>query len=251
MIKICTVYFEGKYQPKYVTNLYRSLKKHYKKPFEFICISDTKDIEADVIYPFNKHSDIKYHWHKLKFFSPQFANQHPDDEIIIMDIDQIVVNDITEMIEYPVSDNELVSYNRWWTKKKNTFDPIFNGGWYKFKSGSLKCVWDEFIMNPMLWQLYYYKNNHVHFKYYGEQNFVEKKLKANDKKITLMPGEWIGKYTLDEKKNLRNNMIYMEKFDQDYMILDKPNPDLKVIHFANPDTNIHDCKAEWIKEYWS
>lgn len=66
-----------------------------------------------------------------------------------------------------------------------------------------------------------------------------------------MPGQWVGKHTLDDKKNTLFNKMYMEKFDQDYMILDRPHPDLKIIHFANPDTNIHDCKAEWIKEYWS
>jgi len=27
MIRIFTIYFEGKYEPKYVTNLYRGLKK--------------------------------------------------------------------------------------------------------------------------------------------------------------------------------------------------------------------------------
>ena len=249
MIKICCVYFEGKYQPRYVTNLYRSLKKYYNKPFEFICLSDTTNIEADTVYPLHMHGDIKQHWHKLKFFSPQFADQHPGDEIIVMDIDQIVLGDMTDMIEYPVEDGEMVSYSKWWTVV-SPYDPIFNGGWYKFKSGSLQVIWDEFAMNPAKWQLYFYKLNHVHFKYYGEQNFVEKKLKANDKKITLMPGQWVGKHTLDDKKNTLFNKMYMEKFDQDYMILDRPHPDLKIIHFANPDTNIHDCKAEWIKEYW-
>ena len=68
MIKIFTVYFEGKYRPDYVTKLYHSLKRNCKLPFEFICLSDT-DVEADVILPYNKHSDIKLHWHKLKFFS--------------------------------------------------------------------------------------------------------------------------------------------------------------------------------------
>ena len=31
-----------------------------------------------------------------------------------MDIDQVIVNNIDEMIGYPVGDNELVSYNKWW-----------------------------------------------------------------------------------------------------------------------------------------
>ena len=46
MIKIFTVYFEGKYRPDYVTKLYHSLKRNCKVPFEFICLSDTKEVEA-------------------------------------------------------------------------------------------------------------------------------------------------------------------------------------------------------------
>ena len=49
MIKIFTVYFEGKYRPDYVTKLYRSLKRNCKVPFEFICLSDTKEVEADKV----------------------------------------------------------------------------------------------------------------------------------------------------------------------------------------------------------
>ena len=88
MLKICTVYFEGLYKPEHVSKLYRSLKENSTVPFEFICLSDT-DVEADVVLPYNHHSNIKKHWHKLKYFSPQFAYQNPGDDIIIMDIDTI------------------------------------------------------------------------------------------------------------------------------------------------------------------
>jgi len=48
MLKICCVYFDGYYTPDYVSKLYRSLKRNSSIPFEFICLSDTKDVEADV-----------------------------------------------------------------------------------------------------------------------------------------------------------------------------------------------------------
>ena len=34
------------------------------------------------------------------------------------------------------------------------------------------------------------------------------------------------------------------------MILDIPNPNLKIIHFAGPETSIHDCKEKWIEDNW-
>jgi hypothetical protein len=72
----------------------------------------------------------------------------------------------------------------------------------------------------------------------------------NKIKLTLMPPQWICKLNNNEKEDLKTNMSYMEKFNKDYMILDKPNTDLKIIHFANPNAEIHNSKYKWIKDYW-
>ena len=165
MLKICTVYHQGLYKPEHVSKLYRSLKKHSSVPFEFICLSDT-DVEADVVLPYNHHSNIKKHWHKLKYFSPQFAYQNPGDDIIIMDIDQQIVGNVDEILNYPVEEKELLTYDSWWNVKTNKFAdrviiPI-NGGFYKFKSGSFNYIWDDFSLNPEYWQLHYYNKGDVH-----------------------------------------------------------------------------------------
>tara|TARA_B100000614_G_scaffold75950_1_gene67827 strand:- start:1538 stop:2596 length:1059 start_codon:yes stop_codon:yes gene_type:complete len=248
-IKICTLYFEGKYTPDYVEKLYNSLKRNCTIPFEFICYSDNPNVKADVVIPLVKHSNIKLHWYKLSYFSPLFANQNPNDEIIIMDIDQIIVGNVDDMIGYPVGDNELVSYNKWWGGKP-TYNLKLNGGFYKFKSGHLKKIWDDFILAPEDWQLDWYNRGVVHYKYYGEQNYVNHKCKEHNIKLTLMPAEWVCKLTNNEKEDIENQLKYMKKFNKDYMILDKPIDDLKVVHFANPHANIHNSKYDWIKDYW-
>ena len=235
MLKICTVFFEGKYHPNSVSQLYRSLKQHSKVPFEFICLAD-RGVDADVVLPYNKHSNIKLHWHKLKFFSPQFAYQNPGDDIIIMDIDQKIVGNVDDLLGHPVSENELVTYGQWWENKLG-----INGGFYKFKSGSLKFVWDDFALNPEYWQLHFYDNGTVHYKYYGEQNYVKLKVLEHKAKLTKTPSEWIAKYTDDYTENLKLNQMYMQKFDTDYMILDNQvNEKLKVIHYAGPGRKIND-----------
>ena len=63
MIRICTVYFEGKYTPDYVEKLYNSLKRNCTIPFEFICYSDNPNVKADVIIPLKHFNNIKYHWY--------------------------------------------------------------------------------------------------------------------------------------------------------------------------------------------
>ena len=235
MLKICTVFFEGLYHPNAVSNLYRSLKENSSVPFEFICLAD-RGVDADVVLPYNKHSNIKLHWHKLKFFSPQFPYQKPGDDIIIMDIDQKIVGNVDDLLGHPVSENELVTYGQWWENKLG-----INGGFYKFKSGSLKFVWDDFAHNPEYWQLHFYDNGTVHYKYYGEQNYVKLKVLEHKAKLTKTPSEWIAKYTDDYTENLKLNQMYMQKFDTDYMILDNQvNEKLKVIHYAGPGRKINE-----------
>ena len=245
MLKICTVYHKGFYTPDYVSKLYRSLKRNSSIPFEFVCLSDTKDIEADVVLPYNHHDKIKKHWHKLKFFSPHFAYQKPGDDIIVMDIDQVITGNVDELIGYPVQDNELVTYGVWWTSKLKT-----NGGFYKFKSGSLKHIWDDFAENPDYWQLYYYNNGDVNFKYYGEQNYVSWKLQEYKTKVIKTPEQWICKYTKSFKENVTLSKIYRDKFKTEYMILGDVHKYIKVVHFTGPGKTIHEHNESFIKVNW-
>ena len=231
MIKVCTVFFEGKYSPDYVSKFYDSLKRNTTVPFEFVCLSDT-DVKADLVLPYNKHSNIKLHWHKLKFFSPQFAYQKPGDEIIIMDIDQVITNNIDDLINYPVKDNEFVSYHTWWPRNIKV-----NGGFYKFKSGDFDYIWNDFSLNPEYWQTHYYENGDVHYKYYGEQNYVDWKLFEKNITITEVPGEWLGKYTDNKKDMIEMNKLYSKKFNTDYMILDDINEKIKIVHLNGVKNN--------------
>ena len=238
MLKICTVFFEGKYHPNSVSKLYRSLKEHSKVPFEFICLAD-RGVDADVVYPYNHHSNIKKHWHKLKFFSSQFANQSPGDDIIIMDIDQQIVGNVDEILTWPVKEGEILTYDSWWNDKSNEFaDKVvlpINGGFYKFKSGSFNYIWDDFALNPEYWQLHYYEKGDVHYKYYGEQNYVYWKLDEHKVKINYLPAQWIVKYTNEHRQNISLNKMYSKLFNTDYMIMGEPNEKIKIIHYLGPN----------------
>ena len=226
MLKICTVYYNGIYSPDYVSKLYNGLKKHSTIPFEFICLSDT-DVEADLVLPYNHLSDIKKHWHKLKFFSPDFAYQNPGDDIIVMDIDQTITNNIDELIGYKVNNNELITYDSWWDK-----DLKINGGFYKFKSGSLKFVWDRFTENPEYWQMYYYNQGIVHYKYYGEQNYVYQCMIDHNVKVTLTPGKWLYKETNNFREKLDLEKLYCKKFNTEFAVMGDVNKYIKVLHNA-------------------
>ena len=241
MIKVCTVYFDGLYTPDYVSKFYTSLKRNATIPFEFICLSD-REVEADVVLPYNKYSDIKLHWHKLKFFSSQFAYQKPGDEIVIMDIDQVITGNIDNLIGYPIVDNDFVSYGTWWPRKIKV-----NGGFYKFKSGNFDYIWNDFALNPEYWQTHYFNNGDVHYKYYGEQNYVNWKLYEKNIKVIHTPKEWLGKYS---NNMVEQNKVYSKLFNTDYMILDDVNEMVKIVHFNGVDNAIHKYNTDFIKKYW-
>jgi len=244
MVKIFVLYYEGKYTPDYVDKLYRGLKRNCKIDFEFIAYSDTR-VECDRQIPLTKDLPIQAHWWKLRFFDQAFTGP---GEIIVMDIDQIIVQDITEMIAYPCEKNEIVSYNKWWTDARDT---TLNGGWYKFHAGDFQCVWDKFYSDIEKWQTYYFDKGVVHFRYFGEQNFVEDTIRENGGKVTLMPGQWVCKYTKDYDNNRKINMRYIREFKERYLILgDEINELVKIVHFANPDNDIHNNEHAWIKDYW-
>ena len=230
MLKICSVYFKGFYTPDYVSNLYNGIKKHSNVPFQSVCISDTP-VGADLVLPYNHYSNIKKHWHKLKFFSPLFANQNKNDDIIIMDIDQVITNSFDDILNYNVNDGELLTYNAWWDNKLKK-----NGGFYKFKSGTLNHVWDDFALNPEYWQSHYYNSGVVHKKYYGEQNYVYDKVKN----IKTLPGEWLYKHTDNFKEKLELEKMYCSKFNTDYAIMGETNKYIKVIHYAGPGKTINE-----------
>ena len=244
MVKIFVLYYEGKYTPDYVDKLYRGLKRNCKVDFEFIAYSDTR-VECDRQIPLTKDLPIQAHWWKLRFFDQAFTGP---GEIIVMDIDQIIVQDITEMITYPCEKNEIVSYNKWWTDARDT---TLNGGWYKFHAGDFQCVWDKFYSDIEKWQTYYFDKGVVHFRYFGEQNFVEDTIRENGGKVTLMPGQWVCKYTKDYDNNRKINMRYIREFKERYLILgDEINELVKIVHFATPDNDIHNNEHEWITDYW-
>lgn len=253
MLKICTVYFGNKYTPDYVGKLFDSIRRNSSIPFQSICISDNPNVKADIVLPYNYNSNIKLHWHKLKFFSPHYAYQNPGDDIIVMDIDQVITSNVDELIGHPVEDGELVTYGIWWNSEqliKQGLALETNGGFYKFKSGTLSYVWDDFISAPEYWQIKFFNDEVVHYKYYGEQNYVNWKVfweaKAN---VHTTPEKWIAKYHSDDYfKNIKLNKKYCEKFDVDYMILDDVHPNIKVVHMLGPDNTIHN--TGWVKDYW-
>jgi hypothetical protein len=251
-MKIFCVYFQGKYSTDYVGKLMRSLRRNSTCDFEFICYSDTLDVEADRVILLPKDTDIKLHWHKLKFFDSSFADQTPGEEIIVLDIDQVVVNNVDVMLQYPCQGNTLVSYHKWWNFDTGNNTMLLNGGWYKFRSGELDYVYRKFISDVKRWQLHYFNEKIVTIPFYGEQNFVQDTVIENGGNISLMPGEYVVKYQADNRyENDQRAILYTTTFKKPFMLLgDVWHDDVKIVHFTDILNRVHECREPWVQEHW-
>ena len=228
MLKICTIYYDGIYTPDYVSKLYRSLKSNTSLPFEFICLSDT-DVEADLVLPYNHTSNIKLHWHKLKFFSPQFAYQNPDDDIIIMDIDQVITNNVDDLIGHKVNKNELVTYDSWWSK-----DLKINGGFYKFYPEDTKVLYNLFKNDKRFWERYFIDVKKVKIgPVAGEENFVDFAVRKFGLDLKFIPDEWTSRWVKNPNKEWLSKIN--KKYPGKYLKLDKFNDNVKLLHYTMND----------------
>ena len=96
--------------------------------------------------------------------------------------------------------------------------------------------------------MHYYNIGHVHYKYYGEQNYVDWKVKENNIKLLLTPKEWLGRHTDNFDYNIELNKMYAKKFNTDYMLLDDVDKNVKMVHFLGINKNIHTIKNNITKK---
>ena len=78
------------YLPEHVYSLQSQIKKHYNKPHKFYCLTDYPDLECEMIPLI---LDLPGWWSKIELFR-QTGN------IIYFDLDTVILDDITEFVEY-------------------------------------------------------------------------------------------------------------------------------------------------------
>jgi hypothetical protein len=188
------------------------------------------------IIPLIYEDDIKLHWYKLQFF-----DMFDDTENIIMDIDQYIINDISEMIDYPVSPGSIISYRKWWGAQTS----IINGGWYKFYGKSVNKIYHYFNKNRLFWQNFYYDKKIVEQKGFGEQHFVLNSCLHHRYSVNCMPSSWVSRYYIDPN-NIKMEDTYNEylKVSGDFLKMDDEwSEDLKILHFVSENNSPENFNA--------
>lgn len=166
------------------------------------------------------HDICKRQWYKVDFLGDMVAGDEP---IIVMDLDWVLFDDITDIIDAPIERNEFRTVERWWRDK--SCDLSVNGGMYKFFPGTCKRTYTTFYSNPSFWQTTYFGPKRIE----GEQNFVADNISLTHK-ITHFPGKKIGRWSSDRIRNETYMMCYERDFSEPLITDGKFNPQIALLH---------------------
>lgn len=141
--------YRSKFGPETVRVLSNMIGRHYKKPFRFVCITDDKtgldgletmklwDDYADVRNPHGLRNPSCYR--RLKLFAPEAQAWFGDGRVVCIDLDTVIVNDITPLFEDEV-DFKI------WGESDFPRTQWMNGSLWMLRIGSKPHVWTQF--NP-------------------------------------------------------------------------------------------------------
>lgn len=136
--------------PETVQVLKRMIGRHYHKPFRFVCITDdTTGLQGIETFPlWTDHSEIPNPngthnpscYRRLKLFAPEAAEWF-GERLVCIDLDTVIVNDITALFEDPAE-------FKIWGESDFPHTQWMNGSLWMLKTGSRPQVWSKF--NPRL-----------------------------------------------------------------------------------------------------
>jgi len=130
----------GGYDMEYANKSASMLARNCNIPFKAYCITDRPDQLSKGIEPITPAKNVKGWWNKTLAFSPNM----PEGWILVMDIDLIIINDLTPVIDYALENKaQMASYS----DAINWMNCKLSSSFMFFKSGSLSHIYDNFINN--------------------------------------------------------------------------------------------------------
>lgn len=250
MTIILTLKKGKKYSSDIVNNLYYSILKNSTVPFRLLCYTDDETglDKSITTLKINNPNQFPVHWHKLEFHKERFAGIQPGTDVIIMDIDMIILQNIDDILTYPVNKKEFGAIFRWWSMRTN-WCPI-NGGFQKFKHGTTDYIWKKFIEKPDYWPTYYPSIGEAAPPYMGEQNFIHHNIENCGLERKYLPMDWFAKYNPLQPELFD---FWKEKIrDTDYFKDGEFDPSIKIVHFSNAKgkhNSFDNYSNSWIKNY--
>ena len=169
-----------KYGPEYVNRLYGMTARHLKGAFRFVCFTDdTQGIRPEVeCLPLPETraqaSGRDGGWKKLGSYQPDLFGLK--GVALFLDLDVVIVGDLTEFFEVP---GDFLIIKDW----KRAWRVTGNSSVYRFRIGAHADVLDHFIQHQ----------DEVRGKHRNEQEYLSHFL-HNQGKLGYWPAAWCASY---------------------------------------------------------
>lgn len=222
-MKFYTVCTLPHYHPEDVYRLKQQLDLFYDGVVDMYVYTDRPEAFNDSVNVVAiTHNKCVRQWYKVDFFGYDIVTGN--EPVIVIDLDWVILDDVTDIIDMPITRNQFAAVERWW--RQPTDKVKLNGGMYKFYPGTCIQTYNTFHAAADMWQERYYGPRRIK----GEQNFVYD-IVSRSHEIVFFPGERIGRY----RKNYEPGMevycdCYREKYNLEYFSNNTFNPQIALIH---------------------
>ncbi len=227
-----------KYGPEYVNRLYGMVARHLKGPFRFVCLTDdSRDVRPEVeCFPLpeleQQASKRDGGWRKLNSYRKDLYGLQ--GQALFLDLDVVIVDDITPFFEQP---GEFLIIKDW----KRPWRVTGNSSVYRFTLGAHADMLDYFVAHQ----------SEVRRKHRNEQEFLSHYLHAQGK-LKYWDKRWCASYKYHCIPNFPLNYFRPPHIPAGARILifhGVMNPPDALEGRSNGNWR-HAQPAPWIAEHW-
>ena len=226
MIHIVCLKWGEKFNPIYVNNLFKAIKKNCNHEFKFHCFTDNSTmINNDVIIHHLPSNNLQGWWNKLYLFSNQI-DIPIGEKILFVDLDTIVVDNIDSLLSHTPA--TIVGLRSFYKPKQ------FASGLMMWRHGDHEHVWLNFIQNS---------ENHVkRIGLGGDQVWIGENVKEPEYWQDLFPGK-VASYKAHCSNGLPEEVAIVCYHGTPSIIQSYTET------VSNRDGVWH--PQEWVKQYWN
>lgn len=177
MVNFICLKWGDKYDASFVNRMYTMINRNCKVPFILHCCTENPRDIIDIvnIIPLPEHYCLETFWWKLWITSNEFPIK---DKCIFLDLDTVIQNDLSDLIEYSPEDKLAILETRW--RHIGRFDHMTH-------TNSSIIVWDSNKRDDIIFDTFIKSSDRIMLKYPGNDDYTEQNFP--ELCITL-PHEW-------------------------------------------------------------
>ena len=127
----------GPYDMEYANRTVSMFRRNFSKNFKAWCITERPSELNTDITPITPSISVTGWWNKVL----TFGNDMPEGWIVVIDVDLVIINDITDIIEYAIENTQQIAA---YSDAISWMDCKFSSSFMIFRKGSLSHIYDTF-----------------------------------------------------------------------------------------------------------